>query len=92
MVTGTESLDFRVQLSLNPIPPLALLLLCLFFKLTYIIYTQTRLNFNFAFQALREANAVIIFENILLSLSCFQLGELLRLTTSQDPVKLLNRL
>ena len=92
VVTGTESLDFRVQLSLNPIPPLALLLLCLFFKLKYIIYTQTRLNFNFAFQALREANAVIIFENILLSLSCFQLGELLLLTTSQDPVKLLNPL
>ena len=89
-VTGTEPLDFRVQLSLNPISPLALLLGFLFFKLKYIIYTQTRLNFNFAFQALREANTVVIFENILLSLSCFQLGELLCLTTSQDPVKILN--
>ena len=70
----------------------AVVVMSIFFKLKYIIYTQTRLNFNFAFQALREANAVIIFENILLSLSCFQLGELPCLTTSQDTVKLLNPL
>ena len=64
---------------------------CWFLKLKYIIYTQTRLYFNFAFQTLREANAAIIFENILLSLSCFQLGELPCLKTSQDLVMILNR-
>ena len=39
VVTGTESLDFRVQLSLNPIPPLTLLLLCLFFLSLNILFT-----------------------------------------------------
>lgn len=51
-----------------------------FFRFKYVICSQTRLYYNFTFQTLMEANPAITFENTLLSLSRFQLGELPCLT------------
>lgn len=68
-----EGVAFSVILSL-------LLCFVFVFRFKYVICSQTRLYYNFTFQTLMEANPAITFENILLSFSRFQLGELPCLT------------
>lgn len=71
-----EGVAFSVILSLL----LCFVVFVFVFRFKYVICSQTRLYYNFAFQTLMEANPAITFENILLSLSRFQLGELPCLT------------